>query len=383
VKSDSPVAAKRPRFNIATAEFFAGIGLVREALSPLGANVVWANDIEIDKLKTYAANHDATHFRLDDVRNVGGADLPDGLELATSSFPCVDLSLAGNRKGLDGLQSGMFWEFARVLRERSERPKVVMLENVRGFASSRGGKDLRAAVNELNQLGYSCDVFTIDARHFVPQSRPRMFIVGVNGDLPHGAHIGLPPLSDVRPEWIRGIFRRNADLEMHYVSMPDLPKVSTSLDLVVERLRPSDRRWWDNKQVAAFLESLSALQSRRLDALVDGPKTWRTAYRRTRHGRAVWEIRRDDISGCLRTTGGGSSRQVVVEAGHGNVRIRWMTAREYASLMGACDYVLLGMTENKARFGFGDAVVVDVVRWIGEHYLIPTLRPKRRGSRAA
>jgi DNA (cytosine-5)-methyltransferase 1 len=52
-----------------------------------------------------------------------------------------------------------------------------------------------------------------------------------------------------------------------------------------------------------------------------------------------------------------------------------MTAREYARLMGADSYVLQGGTDNQARFGFGDAVVVDVVRWIGRHYLVPALRP--------
>jgi DNA (cytosine-5)-methyltransferase 1 len=361
---------------IRAAEFFAGIGLVREALDPLGVKIIWANDIEVDKQATYVRNHGAKHFRLGDVRHVIGGDLPKGIELATSSFPCVDLSLAGNRAGLTGEKSGMFWEFARVLRECTERPKMVMLENVHGFATSHGGRDLSDALRELNALGYSCDIFAVDARHFVPQSRPRMFIVGTFGGAPTAAELGLPPISDVRPEWVQNIFKVNSQLALHWIELPELPETEATLADIVQRLRPSDPRWWNEYQVRKFLDSMSPLQKDRLISLKKGPTTWRTAYRRTRHGVAVWEARKDDIAGCLRTTGGGSSRQAVVQIGDGKIRVRWMTAREYASLMGADSYELRGVSENKARFGFGDAVVVDVVRWIGRHYIVPTLRPR-------
>src|SRR5690349_2940329 len=117
---------------VKAAEFFAGIGLVRTALEPLGVNVVWANDIKKEKFKAYSANYpDAeSHFDVGDVTFVKGKDLPSDIELATSSFPCIDLSLAGNRRGLVGEHSGMFWQFARVIDELSKKPRVVLLENV-------------------------------------------------------------------------------------------------------------------------------------------------------------------------------------------------------------------------------------------------------------
>lgn len=368
-------ALHRPRM----AEFFAGIGLVRAALEPLGADVVWANDIEPAKQRAYAANHDASHFHLGDVRGVSGADLPRGLDLATSSFPCVDLSLAGHRRGLAGTHSGMFYEFARVLGElpAPERPRIVMLENVHGFATSHGGDDLRHALQRLNALGYSCDVISVDARHFVAQSRPRLFVIGVRADWRRTAalHTGTPPRSAVRPELIQQVHRRNGDLRLHYRELPALPAGPTDLGAVVQDLPVDDARWWEPSRTASFLASLSTVQAHRLQALMDQPRPiWRTAYRRTRGGSAVWEIRRDAIAGCLRTTGGGSSKQAMVEVDAGGVRVRWMTPLEYARLMGAADYRLTGSTDNQARFGFGDAVVVDVVRWIGENYLLPTLR---------
>lgn len=363
---------------IRAAEFFAGIGLVRQALSPLGVDVVWANDIEKAKWQAYSANHDATDFHLGDVREVTAQHLPDGIELATSSFPCVDLSLAGNRLGLVGAQSGMFWEFARVLEEMGDkRPRAVLLENVHGFATSHGGRDLANALARLSELGYSSDVFAVDARHFVPQSRPRMFIVGLRGELPSEAVRSVPPLSDVRPEWVRRVHARHQDLGMHYLPLPTLPEGPKDLSGVVERMSPADSRWWDASRLAAFLDSLSPIQAARLASLQEARSTsWRTAYRRTRNGVAVWELRRDGIGGCLRTTGGGSSKQALVEIERGAVRVRWMTPVEYARLMGAGTYRLQAGTPNQALFGFGDAVVVDVVQWIGQHYLMPALRPR-------
>ena len=365
---------------IATAEFFAGIGLMAAALEPRGFEVRWANDIERAKHDLYLANrpHAASAFKLGDVRRVAGTELP-WVELATASFPCVDLSLAGNRKGLAGDQSGMFWEFARVLEQMGPNmPRVVMLENVVGFATSHGGKDLRAALERLNELGYSCDVIAINAKHFVPQSRPRMFVIGLRGErVPH-AGLGVPSVSDVRPIWVRDIHEANSDLAMHFVDLPELPVGPSDLRGVVQHVASSDPRWWDRDRLNAFVESLRPLHADRLRALADGRTvSFRTAYRRTREGSATWEIRADGIAGCLRTTGGGSSKQALVEAGRGQVRVRWMTPLEYARLMGADRFKTRQGTANQALFGLGDAVVVDVIAWIADHYLLPVLRANR------
>lgn len=370
-----------PAQPIATAEFFAGIGLMAAALEPRGFAVQWANDIERAKYDLYLANrpHAVDAFKLGDIRGVLGDDLP-AVELATASFPCIDLSLAGNRKGLAGGQSGMFWEFARILEQMGEqRPRAVLLENVHGFATSHGGKDLRAALERMTDLGYSCDVLAINAKHFVPQSRPRMFVVGVRGDLPKGAHLGVPPISDVRPAWVRAVHEANADLPMHYVDLPSLPTGPVDLRGIVQRVDASDPRWWDQDRTERFIESLNPIHVERLRGMREGKTvSWRTAYRRTRHGVATWEIRADEIAGCLRTTGGGSSKQALVEAGRGQVRVRWMTPLEYARLMGADKFKTRARTDNQALFGFGDAVVVDVIAWTADHYLMPLLRPRAR-----
>jgi DNA (cytosine-5)-methyltransferase 1 len=163
-------------------EFFAGIGLARLGLEAAGFRVVWSNDCESDKQAMYEGNFGTStghEFVLGDVRQVRGQDVPGGVALAWASSPCTDLSLAGARAGLRGSESGAFWEYVRVLDEMGGgRPPVAVLENVVGLATSHGGEDLAAAIRAFNGLGYSVDVLAIDARRFVPQSRPRLFLVG-------------------------------------------------------------------------------------------------------------------------------------------------------------------------------------------------------------
>jgi DNA (cytosine-5)-methyltransferase 1 len=348
---------------------------MRLGLEDGGIETCWANDIEPSKADLYRANFSAEDFVLGDVRDVQGREIPS-VDIATASFPCIDLSLAGNRRGL-GAQaasrdaeggSSMFWEFARVLDEMdTRRPSAVLLENVLGFASSHGGRDLRGAVLTLNELGYSCDLLAVDARHFVPQSRPRMFIVGL---LNATDAVRFDEDLD-RPAWAHRFARDNPTAVLHGWPLPPLPRGPSSLARTVERLDHADPRWWSTERVARFLASLSPIQAERARALRRAKReSWRTAYRRTRNGKPVWEIRSDRIAGCLRTARGGSSKQALVEAGEGELRIRWMLPREYARLMGAPRFKL-GANRNQALFGFGDAVCVPAIGWLAKHYLAP------------
>lgn len=373
-----PEEQKLPRLQ--AAEFFAGMGLIRAGLEPAGFKVVFANDIEPSKHRLYASNFDSEEFRLADVRHVLGSDIPD-VDLATASFPCTDLSLAGNRVGLKGSESSMFWEFARVLGEMGHRrPRAVLLENVLGFATSHGGKDLEAAIAELNRLGYSCDMFVGDAKWFVPQSRPRMFVVGLI-DPPKDAESWGP--SAFRPEWVWRFRFEQPDALLHAYPLSAPLLEAPGLAGVIEQVPIDDERWWDEERVAKFEDSLSAVQSERLKNMIEAEELqWRTAYRRTRSGVAVWEIRADDIAGCLRTARGGSSKQAVVEAGKGAVRVRWMIPMEYARLQGAGGFVLDAVSTNQALSGLGDAVCVPVIRWIADSYLGPVLREAGRLSAA-
>jgi len=315
---------------------------------------------------------DSQDFALGDIAEVRGADLPTDASLAWASSPCTDLSLAGSRAGLSGTQSGTFWHFIRLLDELGEqRPEVIVLENVVGLASSHQGDDLTAAIKAMNDLGYSVDVLAIDARRFVPQSRPRLFLVGATNPPSSQDEV----ISDLRPEWLSWVFT-DETLRTHRATLPAAPIPLTSgLSEIVEELPLSDDRWWGEERTAAFVSSLSPIQKERFSAMRRGSGVkYRTAYRRTRGGVAVWEVRPDDISGCLRTARGGSSKQAVVRLGNKRIQVRWMTPLEYARLMGAGDYNLSGARTNQALFGFGDAVAVPAVTWLAENYLLPLVR---------
>jgi len=183
-------------------EFFAGIGLARLGLEAAGFKVVWSNDYEPDKQAMYQGNfgQSADHqFVLGDVRQVRGEHMPTDIRVAWASSPCTDLSLAGTRAGLRRAESEAFWEYVRVLREMGDdKPPVAVLENVVGLATSHGGEDLAAAIKALNCLGYSVDALVIDARRFVPQSRPRLFLVAAQTPPPDSRQ----DRSEVRPDWL-------------------------------------------------------------------------------------------------------------------------------------------------------------------------------------
>ncbi len=376
----SPVGTVRPIRSAASAkpkviEFFAGIGLARLGLERAGFQVTWANDYEPDKHAMYLAQFgesDSHTFKLGDIGAVSGADLPRDASLAWASSPCTDLSLAGSRAGLAGTQSGTFWHFTRLLGELgADRPEVVILENVTGLATSHGGDDLVAAISAFNSLGYSVDVLALDARRFLPQSRPRMFIIGALNPPPDSPEVR----SELRPDYLQWVFS-DTNLRTHRAHLPaPPPPIAGGLSALIEQTPLGEGLWWDKKRTAAFMASLSPMQHSRVEELRrHAGIVYRTAYRRTRGGVAVWEVRPDDISGCLRTARGGSSKQAVVRVGTGSVQVRWMTPQEYARLMGADGYLLNGARTNQALFGFGDAVAVPVVRWLGENYLMPLLR---------
>jgi DNA (cytosine-5)-methyltransferase 1 len=104
------------------AEFFAGIGLMRIGLERGGWRIAYANDICPEKFDMYRANFEDAedHFVVEDIHQIKASDIPTVL-LATASFPCNDLSLAGGRAGLVGKQSSAFYGFVRILRETRSR----------------------------------------------------------------------------------------------------------------------------------------------------------------------------------------------------------------------------------------------------------------------
>ena len=152
------------------------------------------------------------YFELDDIKNVQGKDLPFA-HLSWASFPCQDLSLAGSLGGIYASRSGLVWEWLRVLDEMAEKPKLLLLENVTGLLSTNDGGNYRILHSSLVDRGFVCGAIVLNASCFVPQSRPRVFIIAVNqncqipsdlmGEEPCWLHNkAAVRLGEVLPNWV-------------------------------------------------------------------------------------------------------------------------------------------------------------------------------------
>ncbi len=351
---------------------------MRIGLERGGWKTVWANDLDEDKLEIYRGHFtDADKvFVHDDVHKIAPEDLPN-VALATASFPCNDLSLAGGRSGLAGTHSSAFWGFIEVIKGlgKKRRPPIVLLENVAGFLTSHGGNDLREACAALNELGYALDVLMIDAAHFVPQSRQRLFIIGsmrarTGKGTKNVEDFGASP---VRPSTLVDFMLWNPDIDWHIRELPKLPKRKTTLADILEDVPHNSTHWWSEERAKYLLEQMSPRHRTIADEMIRGKKTtYGTVFRRVRNSRSMAELRTDGIAGCLRTPRGGSGRQILFAAGDGKYRVRLLTPRECARLMGANNYTLpKTLNLNQALFGFGDAVCVDVIAWLAKNYLNP------------
>jgi DNA (cytosine-5)-methyltransferase 1 len=364
-------------------EFFAGGGMARAGLGE-GWTCLFANDFDAKKAESYRRNWGGETLHVGDVAKVTTAQLPGTADLVWASFPCQDLSLAGAGAGLKGERSGAFWPFwslMKALRAEGRAPKTVVLENVCGALTSHGGKDFESICAALAGEGYRFGALVIDAALFVPQSRPRLFVVAVRADVAVPASLRRKDASaPFHAKALQTAYARLPDeLKANWMwwRVPEPSRRNTDLSQIIEDA-PSDVVWRSAEQTRAFLAMMSDVNLAKVEeAKRAGRKMVGTMYRRTRYhsGEKIQraEARFDDISGCLRTPAGGSSRQFVLVVEKGEVRSRLMSARETARLMGLSDDYVLPERYNDAYHLTGDGVVAPVVRHIVAHIVEPLL----------
>lgn len=365
-------------------EFFAGGGMARAGLGPRWTCLL-ANDFDFKKAATYADNWGGDTHLTKDVRTVQLNELPGKPALVWASFPCQDLSLAGMGAGLKGDRSGTFWPFWDLIKQLSARgrgPRVIVLENVCGTLTSHNGKDFSAIADALADAGYQFGAIVVDAVAFVPQSRPRLFVIAVANDVSIPESL-LDTSSSMlwHPKNLKAAYLRlmpKAKRNWLWWKLPSPPQRNTRFaDLVEEN--PSSVSWHNAAETAKLLDMMSDLN---LEKVVAARRSNRlsvgTIYKRTRLDdddekvqRA--EIRFDDVAGCLRTSSGGSSRQLIMVIKGNSVRSRLLSSREAARLMGLPDEYKLPRNYNEAYHLIGDGLVVPVVRYLAEHLLEPIL----------
>ncbi len=363
-------------------EFFAGGGMARAGLGS-GWKCLFANDFDRKKAEAYRLNWGAAELAVADVRSLPTSAIPGSPDLVWGSFPCQDLSLAGGGAGLKGDRSGTFWPFFErmtALIEDGRAPRIIALENVTGTLTSHGGKDFAAIVGAFRSAGYRYGAIVVDAALFVPQSRPRLFVIGVRGDVKVPASIAGRGPSSWHPGGLQRAFMALAgNLKAGWIwwNVP-APAARTSIfaDLVEEC--PTGVAWHSPQETEALLAMMSAVNRRKVQQAKEaGARVVGAIYKRTRVEGGVKvqraEVRFDEIAGCLRTPAGGSSRQLILVVEGDRVRSRLISARETARLMGLPDAYVLPSTYNDAYHLVGDGVVVDVVRHLAANLFEPIL----------
>lgn len=376
-------------------EFFAGGGMVRAALSGRNWQCRFANDFDHKKSAVYRHNWGHDTLKTADVSTLRPMDLPGEAGLAWASFPCQDLSLAGGGAGLKGDRSGTFWPFWKLMKSQVDAgcgPRIIALENVCGTLTSHGGKDFVAICSEIDQANYTFGAVVIDAELFVPQSRPRLFIIAVRKDTKIPTRLTqAQPSSLWHPRALLTAYEKLSPASRENWAWWSLPKPmirkTVFADLVEDD--PVDINWHSPAETRKLLTMMSKVNLAKVNlAMASKRRMVGAIYKRTRLDEAGCKVQRaevrfDEIAGCLRTPAGGSSRQLVIVINGQNIRSRLISSRETARLMGLPDTYQLPDNYNEAYHLTGDGVVVPVVRHLAKQLFEPILASCRLPAREA
>ena len=344
------------------ADFFAGSGLVSAGLSEY-FKTIWANDIDRSKATVYNNNIKDNKIFLEDIVNINADSVPMA-DLYWASFPCQDLSLAGNYDGLSGKKSSLVKEFFRIVNQKPtyDRPELIVLENVYGLITSNHGHDYIYIHTLLSELGYRSGAVVIDASYWVPQSRVRVFIIAVKKQIDISNYV----LN--KPNWSHPTALLNIAKKLDDFVFWNLPEPKTDRKLlrkIIERDAEIDYQKSEH-----FLNLIPENHRQILDKTFQKDENLVFAgYKRTRLGKQTLELRFDEIGGCLRTASGGSSKQLLVFKERNKIVVRYMTSREAARLMGAPDKFWLPDNKNEAYTAMGDAVALPVTRFLAKEIL--------------
>ena len=362
-------------------EFFCGGGMARAGLGP-----EWecrlANDIDPLKTAVYSNFWGGERVVTADVGTLRSEDFRGVADLAWASFPCQDLSLAGNGAGINGTRSGAFWSFWKqieMLRRENRAPDLVVLENVCGTLTANEGKDFATLADTLASAHYRFGAVVMDAVHFLPQSRPRLFFIAVRDGLvlPDGILAQQPAGFGHSRSLIEAYVKLSSEAKKHWIwwQLPAPPGRTARLEDLLEA-KPTGVDWHTQAETDRLLSLMGPLHLERVEAAQrSGQLKVGAIYKRTRVEQGIRrqraEIRFDDIAGCLRTPGGGSSRQVLLFVEGGRIRSRLLSVREAARLMGLPDDYPLPSRYNDGYHVAGDGVAVPVVRFLAANVLEP------------
>lgn len=177
-------------------DLFCGIGGFHSAAMRLGWKAVLACDINEAAQKAYFANYGLKP--VGDIRALDAREIPDH-DVLLAGFPCQPFSIIGDRKGFQDARGTLFFEIARILKEK--QPPYFVLENVKMLAGDNKGKTLVRIMTILRSMGYTVDWQVLNALNFgLPQKRERVLIVGRRTSVPYEwpkGNVSMTPLTEI------------------------------------------------------------------------------------------------------------------------------------------------------------------------------------------
>ena len=329
---------------IRVVDLFAGVGGIRlgftQAAKEFGMNTECVFSSEIDEwaCKTYRKNFpNDNHDPKCDITTVDAKSLPD-FDVLLAGFPCQAFSIAGKRGGFDDTRGTLFFDVARIIKEK--QPKAFLLENVKGLTNHRSGKTLQVILNTLREdLGYTVFYKVLNAKEYgVAQLRERIYIVGFKNA---GDSFDYPlPLPQEERKVIRDIIEEN----------------------------PVDARYYLS---TSYLAALKAHKARH-QALGHG------------FGYEVRDL--DEVAGTIVCGGMGKERNLIVDTRQTDFTVRThikgeynkeglrkMTPLEWERLQGFPDNWTAGIADVHRYKQMGNSVAVPVIKAVSKHIIVEML----------
>ena len=342
-------------------DLFAGIGGLRRGFESIGGCCVFTSEWDKFSQQTYRANFPNDDHEINgDIRAVEAADIP-AHDVLLAGFPCQPFSIAGVSKknalgrahGFeDKTQGTLFFDVARIIAHH--RPAAFLLENVRNLVGHDKGKTFQTIKDVLEQeLGYKIDCRIIDRRHWTPQHRERIFIVGFRED--QGFCFDDMKLPDAAPKLVEILHREGDESEI-----PDQRFTVGNSGRVADKYTLTDNLW-------AYLQR------------------YKEKHRAAGNGFGFGLVGPEDVARTLSARYHKDGSEILVkQEGKGPRRL---TPRECARLMGfdsprGGDFII-PVSDTQAYRQFGNSVVVPAVKAVAEHmkpHLFAALgkRPKAR-----
>ena len=155
---------------------FAGAGGMDLGFKNAGYDIVWANDVDPDSVKTYKKNI-GDHIVLGDIEKIKNNKIPANIDVVIGGFPCQGFSIANKSRHIDDSRNKLYKQMLRIIRDK--KPKYFVAENVGGILTLGKGAVIQKIIKDFKGIGYKVDYKLLNAADYgVPQTRKRVFIIG-------------------------------------------------------------------------------------------------------------------------------------------------------------------------------------------------------------